>query len=184
MVDAAKQAISSPMLETSIDGARAVLINITGGPDTSIIDINEAAQLITAAADPEANIIFGAGIDESMEDEVKITVIATGFEKPSFTEPLKSAPIGEARDGDADAPARPRPSRYEEEQVSPIFERRARSERPPRESADTGYEQREQRRAERQQTRRPRVYQDEGAEPRTQNRRGFTPDVPSFMKKK
>ena len=65
MVDAAKQAISSPMLETSIDGARAVLINITGGPDTSIIDINEAAQLITAAADPEANIIFGAGIDES-----------------------------------------------------------------------------------------------------------------------
>ena len=184
MVDAAKQAISSPMLETSIDGARAVLINITGGPDTSIIDINEAAQLITAAADPEANIIFGAGIDESMDDEVKITVIATGFEKPAFTEPLKPS-IGDSREAEADEPARgPRPSRYEEEQVSPIFERRARNERPPREGADTGYEQREQRRAERQQTRRPRVYQDEGQEPRSQNRRGFAPDVPSFMKKK
>ena len=82
MIEAAQQAISSPMLETSIDGARAVLINITGGPDTSIIDINEAAQKITAAADPEANIIFGAGIDENLTDEVKITVIATGFEKP------------------------------------------------------------------------------------------------------
>ena len=187
MVEAAKQAISSPMLETSIDGARAVLINITGGPDTSIIDINEAAQLITAAADPEANIIFGAGIDESMDDEVKITVIATGFEKPSFTEPLKSAIGSESRETPVDEPERaPRTSRYEEE-VSPIFERRARTERerPPRQSADTGYEQREQRRAERQQTRRPRVYQDEGQDqPRNQTRRGFTPDVPSFMKKK
>ena len=183
MVDAAKQAISSPMLETSIDGARAVLINITGGPDTSIIAINEAAQLITAAADPEANIIFGAGIDESMDDEVKITVIATGFEKPSFTETLKPS-IGENREEDGEPARNPRPSRYDEEQVSPIFERRARSERPPREGSDTGYEQREQRRAERQQTRRPRVYQDEGPEPRSQNRRGFTPDVPSFMKRK
>ncbi|MBQ6346898.1 MAG: cell division protein FtsZ [Clostridia bacterium] len=188
MVEAAKQAISSPMLETSIDGARAVLINITGGPDTSIIDINEAAQLITAAADPEANIIFGAGIDENMDDEVKITVIATGFEKPSFTEPLKSAIGSESREPLEDEPERaPRASRYEEEQVSPIFERRARTERErqPRQAADTGYEQREQRRAERQQTRRPRVYQDEGQEqPRNQTRRGFTPDVPSFMKKK
>ena len=160
-----------------------MLINITGGPDTSIIDINEAAQLITAAADPEANIIFGAGIDESMDDEVKITVIATGFEKPSFTETLKPS-IGENREEDGEPARNPRPSRYDEEQVSPIFERRARSERPPREGSDTGYEQREQRRAERQQTRRPRVYQDEGPEPRSQNRRGFTPDVPSFMKRK
>lgn len=83
LVDAARQAICSPMLETSIDGARAVLINITGGEDISIVDINEAAQLITAAADPEANIIFGAGVDPSLEDEVKVTVIATGFEQPA-----------------------------------------------------------------------------------------------------
>ncbi len=84
MVEAAKNAISSPLLETSIDGARAVLINITGGEDMSIIDINEAANLVMQAADSEANIIFGAGIDESMDDEVRITVIATGFEKTPF----------------------------------------------------------------------------------------------------
>jgi cell division protein FtsZ len=93
MVEAAKNAISSPLLETNIDGARAVLINITGGEDISIIDINEAANLVMQAADPEANIIFGAGIDDSMGDEVRITVIATGFEKTPFPpkEPAKSA---------------------------------------------------------------------------------------------
>ncbi len=84
MVDAAKNAIQSPLLETNIDGARAVLINITGGEDMSIIDINEAANLVMQAADSEANIIFGAGIDETMDDEVRITVIATGFEKTPF----------------------------------------------------------------------------------------------------
>lgn len=84
MVNAAKDAISSPMLETNIDGARAVLINITGGSDISIMDINEAANMVMEAADPDANIIFGAGIDETMEDEVRITVIATGFEKTPF----------------------------------------------------------------------------------------------------
>ena len=84
MVEAAKNAISSPLLETNIDGARAVLINITGGEDMSIIDINEAANLVMQAADPDANIIFGAGIDDTMDDEVRITVIATGFEKTPF----------------------------------------------------------------------------------------------------
>ncbi|MBE5776672.1 MAG: cell division protein FtsZ [Clostridiales bacterium] len=83
-VDAAKNAIASPLLETKIDGARAVLINITGGSDLSIMDVNEAANLIMESADSEANIIFGAGIDESMKDEVRITVIATGFEKTPF----------------------------------------------------------------------------------------------------
>jgi len=84
MVDAAKNAIASPMLETSIDGARSVLMNITGGEDMSIIDINEAAQMVMQAADGDANIIFGAGIDENLKDEVRITVIATGFEKIQF----------------------------------------------------------------------------------------------------
>ncbi|MBQ3303122.1 MAG: cell division protein FtsZ [Clostridia bacterium] len=175
MVEAAKQAISSPMLETSIDGARAVLINITGGPDTSIIDINEAAQKITAAADPEANIIFGAGIDENLADEVKITVIATGFEKAPFA----SKPIGLSRmtdeEGEEAAEQESRGSRYaEEEPVSPIFERRPRRENPDGENR------------ERRPQRRPRVYQEDGVqEPnRPQNRRGFTPDVPSFMRKK
>jgi hypothetical protein len=84
LIEAAKNAISSPLLETTIDGARAVLINVTGGADISIMDINEAAKLIMEAADPDANIIFGAGIDESMGDDVRITVIATGFEKTPF----------------------------------------------------------------------------------------------------
>ena len=84
LVDAANKAISSPMLETKIDGARAVLINVTGGPDMSIMEINEAANLVMEAADSDANIIFGAGIDETLKDEVRITVIATGFEKTPF----------------------------------------------------------------------------------------------------
>jgi len=84
LVDAARNAIASPLLETNIDGARAVLINVTGGSDISIVDINEAANLIMEAADPDANIIFGAGIDESMKDDVRITVIATGFERTPF----------------------------------------------------------------------------------------------------
>ena len=89
MVQAAKNAISSPLLETKIDGARAVLINITGSEDMPILDINEAARLIQEAADSEANIIFGAGVDNSLKDEVRITVIATGFEKTAF--PVRDA---------------------------------------------------------------------------------------------
>jgi len=79
-IEAAQKAISSPLLEdVSIQGARGVLINITGGPDLSLHEVNEAATLIQEEADDEANIIFGAVIDESMGDEVRITVIATGF---------------------------------------------------------------------------------------------------------
>ncbi len=91
MVEAAKQAISSPMLETSIDGAKAVLINITGGTAIGILEVNEAASLIAQAADPEANIIFGAGIDETFDDEVRITVIATGFEGADYNQPKSNA---------------------------------------------------------------------------------------------
>ena len=76
---AAKQAIKSPLLETSINGARGVLINITGGVDMALHEINDAARLITESADPEANIIFGANIEESLGDSIKVTVIATGF---------------------------------------------------------------------------------------------------------
>lgn len=79
-IEAAKQAIKSPLLETSIDGAKAVLLNITGGEDLGLFEVNEAADLIRQAVDDEANIIFGAGIDESLQDEISITVIATGFD--------------------------------------------------------------------------------------------------------
>jgi cell division protein FtsZ len=79
-VEAAQRAISSPLLEeVKIDGARGVLINITGGPDLTLHEVNEAATLIQEEADQDANIIFGAVIDESMGDQVRITVIATGF---------------------------------------------------------------------------------------------------------
>lgn len=186
MVEAAKQAISSPMLETSIDGARAVLINITGGPDTSIMDINEAAQLITAAADPEANIIFGAGIDDALEDQVKITVIATGFEKTPFAEEKPEQPAEERvaqSEPETAEPRRERPVRtYEEERpVSPIFESRRPRPTNTRESDDYQPERRTQ-----QPQRRSRPsYQDDYQETSRQPaRRGFTPDVPSFMRKK
>jgi cell division protein FtsZ len=77
--EAARMAISSPLLETSIDGARGVLFNISGGTDLTLFEINEAAEIIHQAADVEANIIFGANIDEELGEEVRVTVIATGF---------------------------------------------------------------------------------------------------------
>jgi cell division protein FtsZ len=79
--DAARQAIMSPLLEQSIEGARGVLFTITGGPDLTLFEVNEAAEIIHSAADPEANIIFGAVVDERMASDVKISVIATGFDQ-------------------------------------------------------------------------------------------------------
>ncbi|MBC8590705.1 cell division protein FtsZ [Wansuia hejianensis] len=78
--EAAKMAIQSPLLETSIEGAKSVLLNITGGADLGIFEVNEAADLIRQSVDQDANIIFGAGIEEGLDDEIKITVIATGFD--------------------------------------------------------------------------------------------------------
>lgn len=98
-VEAAKQAISSPLLETSIEGARGVLLNITGGVNLGLLEVNEAAELISSAADPDANIIFGAVIDENLQDEIKITVIATGFdqikEQPVDIEEFEVSPFAE-----------------------------------------------------------------------------------------
>lgn len=99
--DAVKAAIQSPLLETSIDGARGILINITGGSDLGLFEINSAAELVTEAADPNANIIFGATLDESLQDEIIITVIATGFEGYTrdkaagfFSAPIFSGGVG------------------------------------------------------------------------------------------
>src|SRR4030065_1624674 len=79
-IEAAQKAISSPLLEDiSIHGARGVLINITGGPDLCLYEVNEAATMIQEDAHEDANIIFGAVIDERMKDEIRVTVIATGF---------------------------------------------------------------------------------------------------------
>ena len=77
--EAARAAVSSPLLETTIEGATGILLNITGGPDIGLFEVNEAAEVVTSAADQNANVIFGAVIDEAMGDEVRVTVIATGF---------------------------------------------------------------------------------------------------------
>lgn len=92
-LNAVKQAIQSPLLETSINGARGVLLNITGGTSMGIHEVNEAAKLIEEAADPEANIIFGANIDESVGDAIKITVIATGFGETKDNEAKKATGV-------------------------------------------------------------------------------------------
>ena len=94
-VEAAKRAISSRLLEeTSIHGARGVLINITGGHDLLLHEVSEASGIIHDAADPEANIIFGAVLDETMKSEIKITVIATGFDKPGENAMAATAAAG------------------------------------------------------------------------------------------
>jgi cell division protein FtsZ len=77
--EAARTAVSSPLLEASVEGATGILLNVTGGPDIGLFEVNEAAEVVTNAADQNANVIFGAVIDESLADEVRVTVIATGF---------------------------------------------------------------------------------------------------------
>src|SRR6185312_13512650 len=79
-VQAARAAVSSPLLEASIEGARGVLLSISGGSDLGLFEINEAARLVSESAHPEANIIFGAVIDDALGDEVRVTVIAAGFD--------------------------------------------------------------------------------------------------------
>ncbi len=85
--EAAKAAISSPLLESNVEGATGILLNITGGPDLGLFEVNEAAEIISSAADSSANIIFGAVIDEDMGDEVRVTVVATGFDRRGGTRP-------------------------------------------------------------------------------------------------
>ncbi|GAA2517246.1 cell division protein FtsZ [Pilimelia columellifera] len=107
-VDAAEAAISSPLLEQSMDGARGVLLSIAGGSDLGLFEINDAAQLVTDAAHPDANIIFGAVIDDALGDEVRVTVIAAGFDAgaPSY-KPAESGRVAPSQPSAAAAPAPP-----------------------------------------------------------------------------
>ena len=89
--DAAKQAVQNPLLESSIEGARGVIINITGGANLGLHEVNTAAELVQRSVDPEANIIFGAVIDETLDEDIVITVIATGFDKGNEVPNLNSA---------------------------------------------------------------------------------------------
>jgi cell division protein FtsZ len=97
--EAARTAVSSPLLESSIEGATGILLNISGPADLGLFEVNEAAEVVTSAADQNANVIFGAVIDESLKDEVRVTVIATGFgaqrRRRGRTVATEGAPIGE-----------------------------------------------------------------------------------------
>jgi cell division protein FtsZ len=122
-VVAAQQAISSPLLEASVDGARGVLLNISGGSDLGLFEVNEAAEVIASAAHPDANIIFGAVIDDALGDEVRVTVIAAGFD----------------RSEQADEEPAPRPAQRSEKDGEPSWlsgPRRAEERRPPAEPAE------------------------------------------------
>jgi len=110
-VEAAKNAITSPLIEERIDGAKGMLLNVTGGEDLGLFEVNEAARLAMQTADPNANIVFGAVVDASMHEEVRVTVIATGFEGMEL--------IARA----------PEFTRREREREAPPFVRRAREER-------------------------------------------------------
>jgi cell division protein FtsZ len=105
--DAAKAAISSPLLEASVEGATGILLNITGGSDMGLFEVNEAAEIIGSAADGDANIIFGAVIDEALGDQVRVTVIATGFDRHSSDRPAAAFAAGTRREPPARRPAEP-----------------------------------------------------------------------------
>jgi cell division protein FtsZ len=105
--DAAKAAISSPLLEASVEGATGILLNITGGTDMGLFEVNEAAEIIGSAADGDANIIFGAVIDEALGDQVRVTVIATGFDRHSADRPAAAFAAGSRREPPARRPAEP-----------------------------------------------------------------------------
>ena len=105
--EAARMAVSSPLMETSIDGARGVLINITGSRNMGLEDVEAAAMLVQGAAHPEANIIFGASFDDSLDDEIVVTVIATGFDEKKTTA-YAVTPAEEPRDTNLFSDARDR----------------------------------------------------------------------------
>ena len=114
--EAARMAVSSPLLEAAIDGATGILLNITAGSDIGLFEVNEAAEVVTSAADANANVIFGAVIDESLGDQVRITVIATGFG------PKKGRPRPVAREPYGRGPDRPSSERNQPEQTSTSFD--------------------------------------------------------------
>lgn len=117
--EAAKKAISSPLLETSVDGAQGVLMNITGGTNLSLYEVNEAAEIVSAASDPEVNMIFGSVINENLKEEIVVTVIATGFDDApkmsAMAQPQRQATSKFNQNAQADI--------YEKQEESPREER-------------------------------------------------------------
>jgi cell division protein FtsZ len=134
--DAARMAISSPLLDISMEGAKGVLLNITGGPDLALSEISEAAEVVAQAADPEASIIFGAVIDPKLENEIKITVIATGFDvsqrqqrsSPQFRR-TRGSSYGSGPSAEPPAPSEPAPGNSSRDRALPVEDRDR--DRPP-----------------------------------------------------
>ena len=121
--EAAKAAVASPLLDISIDGAKGVLFTVSGGTSMSMHEVNEAAKLITGNADPSAKVIFGAVLDEGLKDEMKVTVIATGFmpsNQPSPFVGMRS--VSAAPPPSRYTPTSPKPFRKEEKQAAKTFE--------------------------------------------------------------
>jgi cell division protein FtsZ len=110
-MEAAQHALDSPLLETSIEGARSILLSITGGRDLSLWEVNEAAKAVADAAHPDANIIFGAMVDEKVDDQVWVTVVATGYGGRSVPH---AAPVSESRESRVPADREPRVRRGRE----------------------------------------------------------------------
>jgi cell division protein FtsZ len=121
-IEAAKRAISSPLLEgASVNGARGVIINVTGGPDLSLCEVSDASTIVQEAADEEANIIFGAVVDPALTGKVKITVIATGFGPAGYVRPLMSGaqtPIDMAQYSRGDVPVATSSERFVQQKVA------------------------------------------------------------------
>jgi cell division protein FtsZ len=105
--EAAEKAISSQLLDITIDGARGILFNVTGGPDLTLFEVNQAAAIIKETAHPDVNLIFGAVIDQNMKEEIRITVIATGFERAGVPRSILETPKPRPERTQASAPARP-----------------------------------------------------------------------------
>jgi cell division protein FtsZ len=122
-IDAAEHAVASPLLETSMEGARSILLSITGGTNLSLWEVNEAAKAVAEAAHPDANIIFGAMLDEKLDDQVWVTVVATGYgEARKPRRPLEVEANGEARPSPPEPRGEPRVSRVRERPLSPSVE--------------------------------------------------------------
>ena len=140
--EAARRAVSSPLLETSINGARGVLVNVTGSTDVGLEEVEIAANLVQEAADPNALIIFGATFDESLEDEIRVTVIATGFaeNKPEESQPGAQTTAQPAQASQPAAAQQPAPQPAVSQQAQQLNESVDQEARAARESIDRAYE--------------------------------------------
>ena len=138
--EAAKMAISSPLLETSINGAHGVLINVTGSMDIGLEEVEQAASLVQDAVHPDAVTIFGATFDESLEDEIRVTVIATGFAENQPEEAQPAAVQQTAAPAAQPAAAQPAPQPAVSQQAQQLNESVDQEARAARESIDRAYE--------------------------------------------